>query len=116
MDCLGDGVFPAPMALHASMTADGPASFWLASDHTQGRVTGPLSWTAPFQKTPNSTTWSFFMDGVADVTLYGTDPYTWCNVTSSPTTNITEAVLLLDAEFPIAVEPSTWGRVKALYR
>jgi hypothetical protein len=29
---------------------------------------------------------------------------------------ITEAVLIIDAEFPVTAEPSTWGKVKALYR
>jgi hypothetical protein len=42
---------------------------------------------------------------------------TICSATSAPpTVTVTEAVLILDAEFPVAIESSTWGRIKALYR
>jgi hypothetical protein len=118
LDCSSDGggVSPLPMDLGAYMTANGPASFWIASDHTQGQTTGPFSWTALFHNTPPTATWSFLMDGIGDVTLVGADPGTWCNVLASPSTVITEAVFIIDAEFPVAVEPSTWGKVKALYR
>jgi hypothetical protein len=111
------GLLPFPMSVEAYMYADTPANVWYASDHSVGTVSGAFSWTAQFRPTPpTTTTWSFFMDGVADISLDGSDPFTWCNVLVHPTSHITEAVLILDADFPVAVQPSTWGRIKSLYR
>jgi hypothetical protein len=63
-------------------------------------------------------TWDFLLDGVGVVTFHGGGTgYTSCAATSAtPTVTVTEAVLIIDAEFPIAIESSTWGRIKALYR
>jgi hypothetical protein len=59
------------------------------------------------------------MDGAADIHLFGAaSGYVGiCSETSvPPTLTVTEAVLIIDAEFPLAVQPSTWGSIKALYR
>jgi hypothetical protein len=81
---------------------------------------GAFGWTAVFHPTPpTTTTWNFLMDGMGEISLFGSpaiylDP---CSESSAPPTlTVTEAVLIVDADFPIAVEPSTWGKIKALYR
>jgi hypothetical protein len=117
LDCFGEppGIQPQPMDLWGEMH-DGSGRYWFVSDHSAMQAGGAFTWTQPFEKTPASTTWAFLMDGVGDITLNGFDPYTWCNVRSSVSGGITEAVFIIDAEFPVAVEQSTWGKIKALYR
>jgi hypothetical protein len=118
--CEWGGPYGWPIDVEASMDA-GNAHYWFASDHTNmPEVSGPFGWTAAFRPIPTSgTTWDFLMDGVANVSLYGA-PAGLVGLCfenpSSPTAIVTEAVLVIDAEFPIAVQPSTWGRIKALYR
>jgi hypothetical protein len=109
---------PLPLMLYAELDADDLSFVWFAENHNAVNVTGAFSWTAQFHGVgnPNVPTWSFLMDGVTNLRLVGADPGTWCLVTTSPSAVITEAVFIIDAEFPIAAEPTTWGRVKALYR
>jgi hypothetical protein len=81
---------------------------------------GAFSWTAAFQAVPPSgSTWDFLLDGTAEINLWG-EPSGFILICSpaspSPTLTVTEAVLIIDGDFPIATETSTWGRIKALYR
>lgn len=81
-------------------------------------ASGSFTRTSEFEGTTEATTWEFLMDGAGEVTLFGSPLSTLelCDPILVPTGNITEAVLIVDAEFTLAVEPSTWGRIKALYR
>ena len=66
-----------------------------------------------------ATDWNFLLDGVATVTFYGGGtPYiAMCPGSSPPpTVTVTEAVFIIDAEFPDLIKPTTWGQIKALYR
>jgi hypothetical protein len=58
------------------------------------------------------------MDGQADIKVVGVPseyPDICYPVSASPTLTVTEAVLIVDAEFPVPVEATTWGRIKALF-
>jgi len=59
------------------------------------------------------------MDGETQLELYGAPAILvgLCFQNPSPPSAIVEeAVLIIDAEFPVAIETSTWGAIKALYR
>jgi len=119
MYCAGEppeGQYPAPISLYAQLAADDFASVWYAEDPNYLSGSGEFTWTTAFRPVPPSATWAFFMDGMTNLTFFGVDPGTWCMIASSPSAIITEAVFIVDAEFPVAVERSTWGKVKALYR
>jgi len=105
-----------PMEFIAQMT-DAPDQYWLAWE-APSFTPGTFTSTAEFEPIPETTTWGFLMDGEADINLFGapSSALGLCNEVLLPTGSITEAVLIIDAAFPFAVEPSTWGRIKALYR
>lgn len=109
-------VQPLPIALSAELPADDFSSAWFAEDPAVMTASGAFTWTSAFYPVPFSATWSFLMDGIANLTFLGADPGTWCQVLSSPSAVITEAVFIIDADFPIPIEASTWGKIKALYR
>lgn len=107
-----------PMEFFAYMT-DATLKLWLASPAPPPITPdGSFAWTAPFH-TFNAATWAFLLDGEGEISLRGAptaliggchEPWV------VPSGTVTEAVLIIDAEFPVAVESSTWGRIKALYR
>jgi hypothetical protein len=116
---LCDGkLYPWPTSLTAYME-DTPSHYWFA-DEGMPFTAGAFSWTAAFQAVPPSgSTWDFLLDGTAEINLWG-EPSGFILICSpaspSPTLTVTEAVLIIDGDFPIATETSTWGRIKALYR
>ena len=117
---LCDGIVDAwPTFAWAYMYDGTPALVW-GTDETLPWSAGPFAWTAAFRAFPPSgPTWSFLLDGAADISLSG-GPAGFvdiCTPTSpAPTITVTEAVLIVDGDFPIAVQTSTWGAIKALYR
>ena len=115
---VGGGVYPVPMEMYAWMNDDSPSRSWYAEDIAAMAAGGSFSWTKSFIPLAGSPTWSFLMDGVGTIYLHGADPYSVCGVSASPSASsvVTEAVFIIDADFPILVEPSTWGKIKALYR
>lgn len=96
---------------------DGAGSAWYAY-HQPYNLPGQFIRAAEFEGMVGGETWDFFMDGVADLTLSGApaSALTGCDPVILPTGNIFDAYFFLDAEFPLGVEATTWGRVKALYR
>ena len=82
------------------------------------RSPGRFEWRAQFRPSPHTTTWSFLMDGEADISLFGAPAglvgLCW-PVSSPPTAVVEEAVLIVDAEYAVPVEATSWGRIKALY-
>jgi hypothetical protein len=115
--CEWGGSYPWPMDILASMKDTPFAHFWIASALMPVEAS-PFGWTAEFHATPSTTTWGFLMDGEAEISLSGAPSglvdLCW-PVTEPPTANVTEAVLIVDAEFPVPVEGTNWGRIKALY-
>jgi hypothetical protein len=114
--CEWGGPYPWPMMLSASMRAEF-ARFWFA-EQSMPEVPGPFQWTAQFHANPPTTTWEFLMDGVAEVSLFGAPAglvdLCW-PVGPYPTGTVEEAVLIVDAEFPVPVAETSWGRIKALF-
>jgi hypothetical protein len=111
LDC--DGVQYPYHTDAAGYMWDTPSSLWSASNYMP--VAGYFSWTVPFSSWSGAT-WNFLMDGAGDMLFTAGGQGTWCSVLLSPVVTVTEAVLIVDAEFPIAVEQSTWGHIKSLYR
>jgi hypothetical protein len=82
-------------------------------------ASGPFGWTALFQPAGVPGNWNFLLDGKAEFRLhgYGGDSVPGCTGPGSPPTAIVEeAVLIVDADYPVPALPSSWGRVKAQYR
>lgn len=95
------------------------AGTWIASPTPPGSPDGPFGWTAAFRPVPSTATWDFLMDGEGEIRLYGAPTFLLglCHQPYVvPSGTVTEAVLIVDAEFPVSIEASTWGAIKALYR
>jgi len=116
VSCEWGGPYAWSMDIGASMK-DTFAHFWLASA-LMPQEAGPFAWTEEFHATPSTTTWGFLMDGEAEIRLNGAPvglvDLCW-PVSAEPTATVTEAVLIVDAEFPVPVDATSWGRIKALY-
>lgn len=114
-----DGVqYEWPTMLYAYME-DTFAHIWIA-DEPMPFTAGEFGWTAAFTPSPPiGTTWNFLLDGTADIVLSG-GPSGYIGICSEvsapPTLTVTSATLILDVDIPIRTEPSTWGKIKALYR
>lgn len=117
--CEGGGSYPWVLDFSAVMIDSTTGGRWLTMS-SMPETPGPFSFTADFWPTPRSTTtWNFLLDGRGEVTLYGAPmPLVGlCGpVTPAPEGVVEEAVLIVDADFPIPVENNTWGHIKALYR
>ena len=78
---------------------------------------GPFEITAPMT-TRSGASWAFLETGTGHIYISGSGcpildgcwPVTDCSEVF-----VEEAYFVLDAEFPIPVDGSTWGRIKALY-
>jgi hypothetical protein len=112
-DCGQAGVIDIwPMEFIAEM-GDG----WWAT-HELKFTNGNFEFAMLFEPIDDPVTWDFFLDGEAELALSGA-PWTQltvCDPLLFPSGVVTEVTLFVDGEFPLLVEPSTWGRVKALYR
>ena len=63
-------------------------------------------------------TWEYLEPGRGDVSVYAAagSPWVECRMLACPVATITEAVLVIEADFPIATGESSWGAIKSLYR
>ena len=118
ISCEWGGPTVWPMDICASMEDVVPAHFWLASQ-AMPQEPGPFAWTAHFWPTPpKTTTWEFLMDGEAEISLFG-GPVALVDLcwplSPPPTATVAEAALIVDAEFSVPIEATSWGRIKALY-
>jgi hypothetical protein len=115
-DCHGVGTADLwPMEFVAEMKYS-PDDYWQALEEPSYSF-GIFTRTAEFEPALETTTWEFLLDGEGEATLFGAPAVlAGCDPLVFPTSNIIEAVLIVDAEFTLAVESSTWGRIKALYR
>jgi hypothetical protein len=115
--CDGGGLYPWPMDVSAFMADTVSAHVWIAWA-LMPEEPGPFAWTAEFRPIPSTATWEFLLDGEAEISLFGAPTalvgLCW-PVSAPPTANVEEAVLIVDAEFPVGLEATSWGRIKALY-
>jgi hypothetical protein len=107
--------FPWPFELDATIKDAAPGDFWIAGGWTANEA-GPFAILDDFR--PLGGGWTFLDDGKGQVDLrvVPTGYIAECIPTVVPALLIvTEAYLVLDAEFPVPVETTTWGQIKALY-
>jgi len=116
VDCEGN-VEPWGMDILASMFTDG-SGIWMSSE-LMLMVSGAFAWTGTFRSSPPiGITWDFLLDGEAELILYGAPLILVgiCTVIGPPpTADVTEATLIIDADFTVPTETGTWGQIKALY-
>jgi hypothetical protein len=108
---------PYPMDFLASMRDTVHGELWMAEQITP-MVTGSFELTVPFEQIYGwHVTWDFLLAGYGEVRLDGMPAGTIlsCSPTIWPAATVTEAVLLVEGEFPVATQSSTWGSIKALY-
>jgi hypothetical protein len=115
--CQGGAVGPWPTVLMATMVADATGR-WLATEQMP-MESGPFAWTSEFSAPLGSNpTWDFLLDGAAQLEMYGEpDAYmSTCTPTApDPTIDLTEAVLVIDADFVVPTLHETWGAIKATF-
>ena len=115
--CEWGGPYPWAMDFFTYMTTEEFNRIWLATENMP-EEDGEFGWIAEFRPSPRTTTWSFLMDGEGKISLFGAPAglVDLCHpATPPPTGTVAEAVLIIDAEFPVPVRQSTWGRIKALF-
>jgi hypothetical protein len=68
--------------------------------------------------TNSGATWDFLINGAGSVTLRWLPmiPVTACSLLRTPNVIITEVHLIIDGEFPVPTENTTWGRIKEIYK
>ena len=107
--------YPEPFGFWATMPDATTGGSWGAGAHRT--ESGAFDVTVPFASYAGAT-WGFLDGGTGTVTLGGSGcpilDGCW-PVTDCSEAYVEQAFLVLDGEFPIAVEETTWGRVKALF-
>jgi hypothetical protein len=104
--------------LYADMADPTTGGTWHAGDSTP-EVAGEFQILEPF--TPrccDPASWDFLLDGQGDISLRGVPLglVDLCQpISAPPEATVNEAVLVLDAEFPVPTDATTWGRIKGLY-
>ncbi len=109
--------YPYPMGFAAEMPRPTPPGWWDGVTHTSSE-SGSFELTIQFRPTNAESNWDFLDDGVGELDLWsqGCPVIDLCwPVTQCTEAFVTDAVLVLDAEFRVPVEDTTWGRVKALF-
>ena len=105
------------MEMTSYMEADDTGT-WYASD-TMPEEDGSFEWTATFRpRILQSPTWDFLLDGEGEIMVWGS-PLAMIAICSEtippPSAFVSDATLIIDADFTSPTESATWGRIKALY-
>lgn len=111
---------PTPMGLgfDASIRDTISGDLWVADRFTEAE-SGPFEMTVPFDSLlVGSPTWEFLTlgGGTVKCTGYSSPAGGECYYDPYPSATIEEAVLIIEGEFPVATEASTWGRIKSLLK
>ncbi len=64
-------------------------------------------------------TWEYIESGRGDVDLYGAgynNPFVECYAVTCAVATVTEAVLVIEADFAVSTDEISWGAIKSLYR
>ena len=87
------------------------------ADWMTGTESGPLEYTTPFLRASREVNWEFLKAGYGLVGMTVTFMiFPECSVLIWPEATIEQAELIIEGEFAVAVDQSTWGGIKALYR
>ena len=109
---------PYPVAFHGSIPDAVNGDWWMASFPGE-MPSGDFEITMPFVELYGwHVTWDFLLAGYGEVRLDGPGAgfLLICTPMIWPEATITDAVLLVDGEFPVSTKTGTWGSIKALYR
>lgn len=113
-----EGPYPYRMDFLASMR-DTVGGYWWMAEQWSSEQSGHFEITIPFRELYGwPVTWDFLRAGYGSFgfsagpqgTLVDCWHLVWPNAT------IDEAALIIEGEFEVAVESSTWGSIKSLYR
>ena len=63
-------------------------------------------------------TWEYLKSGRGDVSIHtwAGNNFVECWMVTCPLATVTEAVLVIEADFPVSTRESSWGAIKSLYR
>ncbi len=113
--CVWGGPYASTLEFDARFL-DTPGGYWIAGGGTSEQP-GSFEITSEFYPVVGDPTWEFLMDGTGEVTLFGSTGALLgeCWLVTSPEATLSEAVLYVDADFPVPTESTSWGRIKALY-
>jgi hypothetical protein len=106
-----------PMLFEGSLQQDDD-HWWLSAYVASSD--GSFTQTFSFEPSPpEGASWEFLLDGAGVVNLYGAPNFLegpcWEDAVQ-PTAEIIGAVLVIEGDITLATEPSTWGKIKSLYR
>ena len=116
--CEWGGPYPWSMMMDATIPDTTTGADWLATSQTPEEP-GTFEMTAVFGDLyGQDPSWDSLLGGVGEVTLraapLGIVGLCW-EVSPPPEATVTSAVLVVDGDFPIPVQPRTCGKIKALY-
>jgi hypothetical protein len=112
-----DAPFPQRMEYLASIKDTINGSWW-AADEMSPAESGAFEYTLPFsQLTGDVISWEFLKAGYGSLEMLVTFcSFPECTILVWPEATIEHAELIIEGQFPVAVDHSTWGSIKALYR
>ena len=111
-------IYPYQMEFVAAMKDTVGGHWWMADDRSPAE-SGQFELTILFEELYGwPVTWDFLRGGHANIEFSGGPGMLLvdCPVLVWPDATITSASVRVEGEFPVAVEGSTWGGIKALYR
>ena len=112
------GPDPAPMEFIISMRDTVSGDLWWTSCISE-LESGVFEFTLLFEPFPlGEPTWEFILlgGGTVDFSAHAMISYPECWYEVYPNATIEEATLMIDGDFPIAVETYTWGSIKSLFK
>ncbi len=91
---------------------------WFGAASTSSEESGAFEYLNQFRRLlGRPISWDFLMAGYGNLNMdinFGLIPECW--VTVWPEATIETAELIIECDFPIAVDQSTWGSIKSLFR
>ena len=118
--CTFNGGFYMDWTAYGSCALQDDNGHWWFAESAMPSVAGPFEWTQPFVTITNQeANWDFLLDGegVINLSLGSSETILLCGSSGPfPYAEIEKAVFVIDGDFPVQVEPGTWGRLKALFR
>ena len=113
-----EGPFPLGMILQSTMPDTASGDSWYAEDSIDP-VSGSFELTIPFVSYPiDDPTWEFLLlgGGIVSCTGYTGMLNPECFIDINPSVTIEDATLIIEGDFFVPVESSTWGYIKSLYK
>jgi hypothetical protein len=113
----GEAPYPYNGIIFSMQMPDTVADYWWFGGAISGNG-GQFEHTIVFNAlTGHPVTWDFLKAGYGEI-QFGAGPYNpWveCSAVVWPEATVKEAVLIVEGDFVVGVEKSTWGNIKALF-